>query len=252
MNNTRAVVAALHVNISKGVRYEGFGRVLLEANKTLTTLHQLNLSNHKEMYVKVTECFLQVLSENNLLPEPNRRGFLCNVENAVYPEVIRYVRELDMKKNRVRPSLAIGYEASLPTAICATRCDFMGPTTSLIDTSGGLQMLGFACNMIAEEQAELIVIAHIDRTYVEDKSDDFQGEITLAAVMNPKACKSVKGIGFIRDWGWTHCCEKSNGTNLKDFMTWLQNRLHLSQFVANQSLSEQIWFTTVGEGSERK
>lgn len=46
MNNTRAVVAALHVNISEDVRYEGFGRVLSEANKTLTTLHQLDISDH--------------------------------------------------------------------------------------------------------------------------------------------------------------------------------------------------------------
>lgn len=251
MNQTKAVMAALHVQIADRVEATAYGTALVPEHEAWSALSELDVTDHAAMHATLTALFLQMFRKKVPLPVPERRGFLCNVSNAVDVELVRYIRELDVKKNRVRPSLAIGYEASLPTAMSATRCDFLGPTTSVIDPLHGLQLLGFACNLIAEEQADLMVIAHIDRRYEEGVTDRFQGTVTVAAILAPTACFDVAPIGFVRDWGWNSNHEAPNGSTLLDFLQWLQETTEASRFVSAPQNANGLWITTGEEVTER-
>lgn len=225
------ILAGIHCTINNFLKYQCFPQ---------TQIFRIPGFGIAEMNQKsgviihnIFTVFLEALKR--LCPEINfhRSGFILNIPNFTLPEIKAFISAVETDVTRIRPSLSVGFEASLPLAQLVSHFNFCGPVTSLIDSFGGLFALGYACNLIAEGRADLFIVGNIDRTETKDIRS-FRGSITLAAVSSEKTCNP---IGVLEEWAIHAIFNHENnylGKNLLDLLVWVSDsRISNPFYVSN-------------------
>ncbi|MCR8983024.1 beta-ketoacyl synthase N-terminal-like domain-containing protein [Brevibacillus laterosporus] len=202
-----------------------------------------------KIHQKLTPFLLQsvayvvsLLEQKNLLPEPDRRGVIMNVPNAVSIEIDSYLNAFHQPRRRIRPHQSLAIDSSSPTALVTLQFNFKGPSATLTDQYGGLSGLGWAYNLIRENRTDLMIVVDIERE--PSLTDDFVGSISVAALMKESTLGGIVPVGKLADWTFGHPGNDSlYGSKLEQAMVWLESENSSPRFGYVDHDNWAIYFT---------
>ena len=232
LQQSYAVVSGLHMMVDSDIQYKWYTQEQISPEVQSKVQEGVNTAD-QFLFWPIQFALLRLMKQfehKGTLPSPSRRGLLLNARDAVHPEVRQIITSVRNGVTRIRPSLSMAVEGSLPTAQAVIDLNILGPSTTLANKTGGLQVVGWGANLLIEEHVDLIFVGEVLRGI--ESTSQFNGSVTVASLMrtNQTPCKP---IGVLTDWGWGAVSQNAaKGQTLKDLLEWLSNDNTSQEFAA--------------------